>query len=86
MKRTRVWMVVFGALFLTVVGCSGGDGMDGTSCTVTEAESSDEVLIECEDGTTATVSDGADGQGARAFLLAVLLPGRTLRGRPLGGL
>lgn len=62
MKRTRVWMVVFGALFLTVVGCSGDDGMDGTSCTVTDGENNDEVLIECEDGTTATVNNGADGQ------------------------
>lgn len=46
----------------TILSCSGGrgaDGDNGSSCSVNRT--GDDVVIECDDGTTETVSDGTDG-------------------------
>ena len=42
-----------------VVVRDGTDGQDGTSCTVREVEGG--AVLECSDGTTASVDDGAAG-------------------------
>ncbi len=42
-------------------GCSGDDGRNGTSCTVTADEEAGTATIVCSDGTEAVVTGGEDG-------------------------
>jgi len=46
-------------LVWNIVGPPGEDGKDGTSCSVVQGDG--EATIQCTDGTSATVSDGAPG-------------------------
>ncbi len=48
-------------LSFLAAGCKGDAGSDGTSCTVTD-NGDGTATIECEDGTTVTVTDGSDGE------------------------
>lgn len=52
-----------------VDGQDGADGEDGTSCTVT-SPSDGTVMISCEDGTVATVTDGQDGANGSSCSVA----------------
>jgi predicted CXXCH cytochrome family protein len=45
---------------LALAGCTGEDGQDGTSCTVVDNGNGTKT-ISCQDGTSVTVSDGAEG-------------------------
>ncbi len=49
-------------------GAPGQDGEDGSSCTVVDGDGF--ATINCEDGTTATVNDGAEGQPGPAGMSA----------------
>jgi hypothetical protein len=60
-------------------GPAGDDGNDGASCSVSQGDSS--ATIDCTDGTTATIRDGADGApGNLALANARCAPGEFVVG------
>ncbi|MBI2893735.1 MAG: OmcA/MtrC family decaheme c-type cytochrome [Deltaproteobacteria bacterium] len=52
--------LILAALALAFAACSGDNGANGTSCTVTENDDGS-ATIACDDGTSAEVASGTDG-------------------------
>lgn len=58
---SRTLRVLLLALAGIAMSCTGADGLDGSSCTVTEDAAAGTRTITCEDGTTVTLPSATDG-------------------------
>lgn len=62
-------------------GAKGPDGSDGEPCTV--QDTADGAVISCPDGSSVTVSDGADGEDGVSEIASSIFCGGTLEGTGL---